>query len=150
MKTSTLIVTAIVATVAVGALSLGSSYAHGPFGGPGYGPRTGMHQGYGRHQGYGMMNQNGPGYGPGIMQGNMNRGDCSYGQPQALATPLTVDDVRANIEQHLQWRGNDRLKVGAVTEVDDKTIVAEIVTLDDSLVRKIQIDKATGQRTPLR
>lgn len=136
MKTSTLIVTAVAAVVGLSALGVGSSFAFGP-GGPGYG----------MHQGYGMMRQ---GNGPGMMQGKMNRGNCQYGQAATLATPLTVDDVRANFEQHLQWRGNDRLKVGAVSEQDDNTIIAEIVTVDDSLVRKIQIEKTTGRHTPIR
>jgi len=135
MKTSTLIVTTVIAIAGLTAFGVGSSFAFGP-GGPGYR----------MHQGYGMMRQ---GYGPGMMQNNMNRGNCQYGQRASLARPLTVDDVRANFEQHLQWRGNDRLKVGAVTEQDDKTIIAEIVTVDDSLVRKIQIDKATGRHMPV-
>ena len=138
MKTKSLIITtAIVAAVGLGALSIGSSFAHGPFG----------KGGPGMQQGYGMMHQ-GQGFGPGQM-GGKNFGDCPRGQGQALQTPLTVDDVRANFEQHLQGRGNDRLKVGTVSELDDNTIIAEIVTVDDSLVRKIQIDKATGQHTPV-
>jgi len=148
MKTSTLIVTTVIAVAGLTALGIGSSYAHGPFGGQG-GPGYGMHQngpGAGKHQGHGMMRQ---GNGPGMMQGNMDRGNCQYGQAATLATPLTVDAVRANFEQHLQSRGNDRLKVGAVTEQDDNTIIAEIVTVDDSLVRKIQIDKTTGRHTPI-
>lgn len=83
----------------------------------------------------------GRGYGPGA------DGDCQYGQ--TLDKPLTVDDVRTNLEQHLQRQGNDRLKVGKVEDKDDKTIVAEIVTVDDSLVRRIEIDKATGRRNPV-
>ena len=137
MKTSTLIVTTVIAVVGLTALGIGSSYAHGPFGQGG--PGSGMHQGQMMKHGYGPMN----------MQGNMNRGNCQYGQTQTLQTPLTVDDVRANVEQHLQARGNDRLKVGAVTEQDADTIIAEIVTVDDSLVRKIQIDKATGRHMPV-
>ena len=156
MKAKTLIITpAVIAAVGLGALTIGNSFAHGPFGqgGPGYGPGNGMHQGYGMmHQGQGfgpgMMHQ-GQGFGPGMMRENMNFGDCPRGQGQALQTPLSVGDVRANLEQHLQRRGNDRLKVGTVTETDDKTITAEIVTLDDSLVRKIEIDKATGQHMPV-
>jgi len=162
MKTKTLIITAVVAAVGLGTLGLSGAYAHGPFGkggnGPGCGSGYGMMQhgqGYGpgmmqgqMGQGYMGHGQMGQGYGPGMMQGKRDGANCPYGQAQALATPLTVDDVRANLEQHLQWRGNDRLKVGAVTDKDDKTIVAEIVTVDDSLVRKIEIDKATGQRSP--
>ena len=152
MKTSTIIATTVIAVAGLTALGIGSSFAHGPFGQGGQGgPGYGMHQGQMMQQGPGMMQGYGKhqGYGPGMMQGNVNRGNCQYGQTATLATPLTVDDVRANFEQHLQRRGNDRLKVGAVTEQDDKTIVVEIVTVDDSLVRKIQIDKATGRHMPV-
>jgi len=137
MKTKTLIITAVVAAVGLGTLGLSGAYAHGPFSKGGHG------------QGFGMMQGQMPqGHGPAMMNNSMGGANCANGQPQVLATPLTVDDVRANLEQHLQWRGNDRLKVGTVTDKDDKTIVAEIVTVDDSLVRKIEIDKATGQRSP--
>jgi len=154
MKTKTLIITALVGAVGLGALGLSSAYAHSPFGKGGYG--HGYGSGYGmmhNGQGYGpgmMQGQMGQGYGPGMMQGNRGGANCPNGQAQTLATPLTVDDVRANLERHLQWRGNDRLKVGAVTEKDDKTIAAEIVTVDDSLVRKIEIDKTTGLHIPVR
>lgn len=140
MTRSTLLTT--VAALGIVVLAAGAVMAHGQgrhFGyGNGFGP--GMHAPmYGQMQGPGMMQGYGKGFGPGA---------CQQGA-QVLDTPLTVDDVRAHIEQRLQWRGNDRLKVGEVKELDDKTIVAEIVTVDDSLVKKIQIDKATGRRTPI-
>jgi len=145
MKTKTLIITAVVAIASLGALG---AYAHSPYGyhGGGYGMGPGMGQGMGQGMGPGMgygMNQ---GMGRGMTNNNMGWQGCPNGQVQALAQPLTVDDVRTNMEQHLKLRGNDRLKVGQVTELDDKTIVAEIVTVDDSLVKKVQIDKATGRR----
>ena len=57
---------------------------------------------------------------------------------------LSADDVRARIERSLKWHGNERLKVGEVKELDDDTIVAEIVTLDDSLVDRLEVDRHTG------
>ncbi len=62
---------------------------------------------------------------------------------------LSADDVRARIERSLKWHGNERLKVGEVKELDDDTIVAEIVTLDDSLVDRFEVDRHSGsmQRT---
>ena len=57
---------------------------------------------------------------------------------------LSVDDVRARIERSLKWHGNERLKVGEVKELDDDTIVAEIVTQDDSLVDRLEVDRHTG------
>lgn len=147
MKRNSLILTA--AVIGLTALAATVAVAHGP-GGPG--------QGQGQYQhGPGMMQQfgqgNGQGYGPGMMQGRGGqfqgqRADClAY---QALETPLTVDSVRTHIEERLATRGNDRLKVGDVVEVDEKTIKAEIVTVDDSLVRTIEFDKATGRHAPKR
>jgi hypothetical protein len=42
-------------------------------------------------------------------------------------------------------QGNERLKVGDVTRTDDDTIVAEIVTVDDSLVQRLEIDRHSGR-----
>ena len=93
--------------------------------------------------GYYMMD--GGMYGHGMKHG-FGKGDCRC-DGQVLDKPLTVDDVRTQMESRLKWRGNDRLKVGEVKDLDDKTIVAEIVTVDNSLVETIQIDKATGRPT---
>jgi len=57
---------------------------------------------------------------------------------------LTVDEVRAGLERWLMNVGNPRLKVGNVTEKDSLTITAEIVTVDNSLVEKLDIDRRTG------
>jgi hypothetical protein len=57
---------------------------------------------------------------------------------------LSVDDVRGRLERSLEWHGNKRLKVGEVKEIDDDTIVAEIVTQDDSLVERFKVDRHTG------
>jgi len=134
MKRKTLILsTATAVVLGLGALGATITMAQGPFG-PG-----GCGHGYG--QGGAMMG------GYPMMRG---KGCCNYGQMQTLDKPLTTDDVRANLEQKLKWRGNDRLKVGTVADKDDKTIIAEIVTVDDSLVRKVEIDKATGRHTPVK
>ena len=139
MKRKTIIIATAATLIGLGALGVSASLAQGPYGKGGYGWHG---------AGYDTM-QSGPGYGPGKMYGKFGRGDCRFGQAQTLDTPLSVEDVRAQIEKRLQWRGNDRLKVGSVTDKDENTIVAEIVTVDDSLVRKIEIDKNTGRRTPV-
>jgi hypothetical protein len=82
--------------------------------------------------GHGMW---GGGYGHGSAYGK------SATQPDQN---LSADDVRARIERGLKWHGNERLKVGEVKELDDDTIVAEIVTLDDSLVDRFKVDRHTG------
>lgn len=133
MKRKTLIITA--AVLGISALTAGGVMAHYK--------GQGMHGGYGGYMaGPGMQDGN---FGPGMKRG-FGKGGC-HGQAQALDKPLTVDDVRTHMESRLKWRGNDRLKVGEVKDLDDKTIVAEIVTVDNSLVETIKIDKATGRPT---
>jgi hypothetical protein len=104
--------------------------------------------------GYGMMN---PGFmGQGMMgygmmaPGTPQSGDpCQYGAAQAAGEDLSADDVRANLEQRLAMHGNKRLKVGDVTETDDDTIVADIVTVDGSLVQRLEIDRHTQATRPV-
>ena len=62
----------------------------------------------------------------------------------ASGRDLSADDVRQYLEHRLKWRGNKRVKVGDVKETDDSTIVAEIVTVDGSLVQRLTIDRHTG------
>jgi uncharacterized membrane protein len=57
---------------------------------------------------------------------------------------LTVDQVRTDLERWLVNIGNPRLKIGNVSEKDSRTITAEIVTVDNSLIEKIDIDRRTG------
>jgi len=142
MKRNTFLLTAT--AIGLSALVATVSLAHGPSAqGFMQGQGPGMMQGQMHGEGQGMMQ--GTGYG----HGSNGSGDCQNGG-QALTTPLTVDDVRANLQKHIEWKGNDRLKVGTVIETDANTITAEIVTIDDSLVHKIQIDKATGRHTPVK
>lgn len=63
---------------------------------------------------------------------------------------LSVTDVRAQLEQWVSWYGNPRLKVGSVTEKEDNMIVGEIVTQDDALVQRIEVDRRTGWMRPVR
>ena len=63
---------------------------------------------------------------------------------------LTAEDVRHFLEHRLEMHGNDRLKVGEVEEVDDDTITAEVVTVDDSLVERFEVDRHSGRMTPER
>ncbi|MCG8069205.1 MAG: hypothetical protein JAY84_15225, partial [Candidatus Thiodiazotropha taylori] len=48
------------------------------------------------------------------------------------------------VSARLIMRGNDRLKVGQVTEKDDDTYLLDIVTVDNSLVRQIEVDRDNG------
>ena len=111
---------------------------HGMMGpGQGYGMGPGM---MGSGQGYGMVpGMMPPGYGYGSQPG--------YGMGPAVyqGEDLSADDVRDRIERNLAWHGNERLMVGEVTEADEDSILADIVTKDGSLVRRFRIDRHTGQ-----
>ncbi|GBD43893.1 hypothetical protein HRbin40_01376 [bacterium HR40] len=119
----------------------------GAMGGPGM-PGPGMMGGYGpvppTMGGPGMM---GPGVmmGPGMMgPGMMMSTPCPQMARQA-ERPLSVDDARAWLEQWLAMHGNPRLAVGSVTEKDERTIVADIVTKEGgALVDRLEIDRQTG------
>jgi hypothetical protein len=58
---------------------------------------------------------------------------------------LTIDQARTLAETRLILSGNDRLKVGSVEAIDDKTLMVEIVTVDGSLVVRRNIDRGTGK-----
>jgi hypothetical protein len=64
-----------------------------------------------------------------------------YGPP---AEGITVERARTMLEGVLAWHGNPRLKLGTVEEQNEDTIVAEILTVDNSLVQRLAIDRATG------
>lgn len=143
MKNKSVITTSVAIAATVALLSLGSavttsvsSYAHGTGEGPGtMGSPGAMMQGQ----------MNGQGHMGGMMGGHMGgmMGNHMSGNP-AMALDLDVDDVRNIIEGQLAMHGTDRLKVGKVEVLDDKTITAEIVTIDDSLVMKMEFDRQTG------
>ena len=104
------------------------------------------------------MGDMGPGKGPREGRSKFGRGK-HRGDFSALALAmgpknrelgLTVDQARTLAESRLILSGNDRLKVGSVEAVDDKTIVVEIVTVDDSLVVRRNIDRNTGRMQQIR
>ena len=104
------------------------------------------------------MSDMGPGRGHREGRGKFGRGK-SRGDFSALALAmgpnnrelgLTVEQARTLAESRLILSGNDRLKVGSVEAVDDKTIVVEIVTVDDSLVVRRNIDRNTGRMQRIR
>jgi hypothetical protein len=149
----------------------GPGYMHG---GQGYGP--GYMHGRGGY-GPGWMH-GGQGYGPGWMHGQRgygpgwcwgNRDDANAGPPaqsqSGQATPqqsdekqtdqkqqtdqkLTIDNVKARMERWLSFHRNPRLKLGDVKEKDADTITADIVTVDNSLVQRFDVDRNTGRYVP--
>ncbi len=121
---------------------------------PGMGHGYGM-MGHGQGMGHGMGQGHGIGHGYGMGHGMMGRGGKSGCGPGAMGgssvdKELSVLDVTKILEGRLAWRGNDRLKVGKVEEKDEKTIIAEIVTVDDSLVKRVEFDRKTGRHRWIR
>jgi len=161
MKNKTVITTSVAIAATVAILSLGTavtssipSYAHGTgdgqttAGGPGtmmQGQMNGQGHMGGHMGGQGQMGSHMGG------QGKMGHvgGQGHMGGNPAMALDLSVDDVRKIIEGRMVMHGNDRLKVGNVEVIDDKTITAEIVTVDDSLVMKMEFDRKTGAHHPV-
>lgn len=102
--------------------------------------------------GPGMMGPDmmGPGtMGPGIGgQGMMGPGfgrGAGIGDRVVPVMDLTADDVRHFLQHRLEMEGNARLTLGEVKEADDDKIVAEITTVDGSLVQRFEVDRHTGQ-----
>jgi hypothetical protein len=79
------------------------------------------------------------GCGPGFMM----RG---YGPPWSASgdLKLSVDSVKSYLDRWIYWQGNPHLKIGDVKEKDVDTIVADIVTQDNSLVQRFAINRHSG------
>ncbi|MET0029694.1 MAG: hypothetical protein ABW101_18835 [Candidatus Thiodiazotropha sp.] len=77
--------------------------------------------------------------GPGMMNGMGKKG-----QPMNRNLDLSADEAKTLVAARLIMRGNDRLKVGQVTEQDENTYLVDIVTVDDSLVRQVAVDRNNG------
>lgn len=147
MTRKALIITGIAATVLATAWAGGSVQAQ-PYGpgmmGPGYGP--GMMRGYGPGNGPDCPRWGMGGPGPRWMHGGRGwgRGPGSGWSAPTGDLKLTIDDVKTRFERWLAWRGNSRLKLGEVKDKDADTIVADIVTKDNSLVERFSINRRTG------
>jgi hypothetical protein len=91
--------------------------------------------------GRGMMQS---GMCPGMMQGGMGSGGGAiFGSRVTPMMNLSAEDVRSYLAVQLDRLNNKRLKVGDVRS-DDGTITADIVTLDNSLVQRLKVDRHTG------
>jgi hypothetical protein len=96
--------------------------------------RSGMMQG--GMMGSGMM-------GSGTMRSGM---DALFGSRVMPVMNLSVDDVRGYLASQLERLNNKRLKVGNINS-GDGTITAEIVTVDNSLVQRLKVDRHSGAIT---
>ena len=81
----------------------------------------------------------------GTMQGRMADAGMSslFGARVVPKMNLSVDDVRGYLTAQIDRLGNKRLKVGTVN-ADSAAITAEIVTVDNSLVQRMKVDRSTG------
>lgn len=150
----------------IGIASAGSAIAQGTMGGTGQGMMgPGMMQGdtnqgmigRGTTQGGGAMicpmmsgvMQGGQSMmasgimGPNMMRGSTGGMSALFGSHVVPAMTLSVDDVRGYFTAQLDRLGNKRLKIGNINAVGG-TIAAEVVTVDDSLVQHMKIDRSTG------
>ena len=92
----------------------------------------------------GMMGQSKQGMGSGMMQGGMGSGGSAiFGSRVTPMMNLSVDDVRGYLAVQLDRLNNKRLKVGDIKS-EDGTITADIVTVDNSLVQRLKVDRHTG------
>lgn len=74
----------------------------------------------------------------------MQQGKSRMGRYANRDLNLTESQVKTLVEARLIMRGNDRLKIGKVAKKDEQTYLVDIVTVDDSLVRQVEIDKDSG------
>lgn len=99
----------------------------------------------------------------GMMQGGMMRGGMmgsdmmgagkmgggSGGLFGSRVTPmmnLSAEDVRGYLSSQLEHLNNKRLKIGDINS-GDGTITADIVTVDNSLVQRLKVDRHSGTIT---
>jgi hypothetical protein len=106
-----------------------------------------MGQGRQGMMGQGMMRQGMMGQGM-MGRGMMRDGSCPdrgrlFGSRVTPMMNLSIEDVRAYLTVQLERLNNKRLKVGEI-KADDGTITADVVTVDNSLVQRLKVDRRTG------
>ena len=69
-----------------------------------------------------------------------------FGSRVAPVMNRSIDDVRGYLASQLEGLNNKRLKVGDI-KAGDGTITADIVTVDNSLVQRLKVDRHTGAIT---
>jgi hypothetical protein len=82
--------------------------------------------------------------GSGTTQGSTPTGmSALFGSRVTPMMALSVEDVRGYLGVQLDHLNNKRLKLGDIRS-DDGTITADVVTLDNSLVQRLKVDRHTG------
>ena len=67
-----------------------------------------------------------------------------YGMPHGATTEMTPARVEAFLSHMLERHNNPRLEIGEITEAEDGSIIAEIVTVDGSLVQRLSFNRYPG------
>lgn len=83
-------------------------------------------------------------HGESSMQMNMHKKGHQKGHQQQRDLNLTAEQAKTLVSAKLIMKGNERLKAGNVTEKDSDTYLVDIVTVDNSLVKQIEVDKNKG------
>lgn len=92
----------------------------------------------------GMMGSQGSGVmGRGMMQGQ-GAGNWLYGLPGGQPQETTPETARAWLEGQLEYHANPRLRIGSVEQQQDGSVIAEIETVDGSLVQRLAFNRYPG------
>jgi hypothetical protein len=96
----------------------------------------------------GMMQGRQSMMGPGRVRPEMIRGGAGsmsllFGSRVVPTMNLSVEDVRGYLTAQLDRLGNKRLKIGNIN-AEGGSVTAEIVTVNNSLVQRMKVDRSTG------
>ena len=100
--------------------------------------------------GQGMMGMHGMPMGPmmhglhGQMGGHALGPGALYGMHHSAPSEMTPARVETYLAHLLERHGNPRLEIGEITEAEDGSIIAEIVTVDGSLVQRLAFNRYPG------
>lgn len=101
--------------------------------------------------GGGMMGMDGMAMGPMMMHGQQGQTGghalglgALYGIPHGATTEMTPARVETFLAHMLERHDNPRLRIGEITEAEDGSIIAEINTVDGSLVQRLAFNRYPG------
>jgi len=86
---------------------------------------------------------------PARRPGMLMRGGPRVGWPIPVLRDFSLDEVRRGLQAQLEAIGNPRLKLGPLTE-QGELVIADIVTVDNSLVQRVEINLRTGAMREVR
>jgi hypothetical protein len=78
------------------------------------------------------------------LHGMMAGHHLALGLPVGVPEEMTPERVRSFLEERLARLGNPRLTLGEIAAADDGSIMAEIITVDGSLVQKLAFNRYPG------